>query len=146
MNPRKATVSVYYNGTNVDSKIAGYLKKFTFKDISSGESDSLSLSINDKDRKWINEWMPTKGDLLSASIKLENWNSEGDTKETQCGSFMIDDYGFSGTPIVLAMEAVAIPVESGFKQTARTKTYENTTLQNVAKEIAARADFNPRTS
>ncbi len=139
MNPRKATASVLYNGKNIDTKLAEFLRSFSYTDVAEGESDSLSLVINDKERKWIKEWFPSKGDSLSATIRLENWSKENQTETLSCGSYIIDDFSFSGTPIQLKLEAIAIPAESGFKKTQRTKTYENTTLENIAKEVAKRA-------
>lgn len=139
MNPRKAKASVTYNGANIDTKLAEYLQSFSYTDVASGESDSLSLVVNDRDRKWIKAWFPSKGDTMSANIVMSNWNAEGDTQKIACGSFVIDDFSFSGTPIKLKLEAIAIPATSSFKETQRTKTYENTTLENIGKEVAGRA-------
>lgn len=139
MDPRKAKASVSYNGKNIDTKLAEYLQTFSYTDIASGESDSISLVINDRDRKWIKAWFPSKGDTMSASIKMENWSKENDDQTLKCGSFVIDDFSFSGTPIRLKLEAVALPASSSFKETQRTKTYENTTLENIGKQIAKSA-------
>jgi hypothetical protein len=76
---------------------------------------------------------------MGASITMSNWSSEGDTQKISCGSFVIDDFSFSGTPIKLKLEALAIPADTSFKETQRTKTYENTTLENIGKEVAKRA-------
>ena len=65
MDPRKATASVSYNGKRIDTKLAEYLQSFSYTDVASGESDSLSLNINDRDRKWIKSWFPSKGDTMA---------------------------------------------------------------------------------
>lgn len=52
---------------------------------------------------------------------------------------MIDDFSFSGTPVKLKLEALALPADSSFKETQRTKTYEKTTLENIGQEVAKRA-------
>lgn len=140
MDPRKATASVSYNGKNIDTKLAEYLQSFSYTDVAAGESDSVSLVINDRNRKWIKAWFPSKGDSISASVKMKNWSKENDDRTLKCGSFIIDDFSFSGAPIKLQLEAIAIPATSGFKKTQRTKTYENTTLENIAKEVAKRAN------
>lgn len=139
MDPRKATASVSYNGKNIDTKLAEFLRSFSYTDVASGESDSISLVINDKDRKWIKSWFPSKGDSMAASITMKNWTKDGEKQELSCGQFIIDDFSFSGGPIQLKLEAIAIPANSGFKKTERTKTYENTTLENIANEVAKRA-------
>jgi hypothetical protein len=139
MEPRSATASVTYNGSNIDTKLAAFLQSLSYTDVASGESDTLSLGINDRERKWIKSWFPTKGDTMEASILLNNWGGDGDTRIMVCGSFVIDNFSFSGTPIKLKLDAVAIPADSSFKETQRTKTYENTTLENIGQEIADRA-------
>lgn len=139
MDPRKATASVSYNGKNIDTKLAEFLRSFSYTDVASGESDSISLVINDKDRKWIKSWFPSKGDSMAASITMKNWTKDGENQKLSCGQFIIDDFSFSGGPIQLKLEAIAIPADSGFKKTERTKTYENTTLENIANEVAKRA-------
>lgn len=139
MDPRKATASVSYNGKRIDTKLAEYLQSFSYTDVASGESDSLSLNINDRDRKWIKSWFPSKGDTMAATIIMKNWSKEGDTQKLSCGSFVIDDFSFSGTPVKLKLEALALPADSSFKETQRTKTYEKTTLENIGQEVAKRA-------
>lgn len=137
-DPRKASVSVRYNGKNIDTKLADYLSAFSYTDEASGQGDDISLTINDRDRKWIKSWFPSKGDTMTASIVMKNWSEEGDTKKLSCGSFVIDDFGFNGTPIKLKLKAIATPASTSFKERQRTKTWENTTLENVGKEIAKR--------
>ncbi|MCD8294685.1 MAG: hypothetical protein LUE27_05555 [Clostridia bacterium] len=138
---RRASVDVTYNGANVTTKLADYLASFSYTDISSGSSDSISLQVNDRDRKWINAWLPEKGDKMTVKVKLKNWTDAGD-KSLSCGSYVIDDFSISGTPIKLKIEAVATPADSSFKETSRTQTYENTTLENIGQEIAGRAGIN----
>lgn len=84
MDPRKATASVSYNGKRIDTKLAEYLQSFSYTDVASGESDSLSLNINDRDRKWIKSWFPSKGDTMAATIIMKNWSKEGDTQKLSC--------------------------------------------------------------
>ncbi len=89
-DPRKASVSVHYNGKNIDTKLADYLSAFSYTDEASGQGDDISLTINDRDRKWIKSWFPSKGDTMTATIIMKNWSVEGDTKKLSCGSFVID--------------------------------------------------------
>ena len=139
MMPRKATVSALYNGVNATAQLAPDLASFTYTDVASGESDSIDLEINDRQRKWIGPWFPAKGDRIQPTIQTENWDAEGERKEYPCGSFGVDDYGFKGGPIQLSLKALALPVDSNFKTTDRTETYEATTLQQIGQIIADRA-------
>lgn len=59
MDPRKATASVSYNGKRIDTKLAEYLQSFSYTDVASGESDSLSLNHNDQ-RQEVDQVMVSK--------------------------------------------------------------------------------------
>lgn len=140
MEPRRATVSLQYNGANASGQVGPYLNSFTYKDVASGSSDSISLELNDRDHKWIGAWFPQKGDLLRPTIQTRHWTGEGQQLDFPCGTFQVDDFGFSGGPIRLHLDAIAVPADnSGFKATDRTETYEATTLQEIGQTITGRA-------
>lgn len=139
MDPRKATVAILYNGVKAEVQLAPYLSSFKYTDVASGSSDSISISINDRDRKWINGWFPQKGDRLQPTIETCNWERDGQKKKFPCGKFLVDDFSFKGGPIRLDLEGLALPAASGFKATERTETYESTTLKEIGQIVAARA-------
>lgn len=139
MDPRKATVALLYNGTNANVQLAPYLSSFKYTDVASGSSDSISISINDRDRRWINGWFPQKGDRLQPTIEILNWERDGQKGKFPCGKFLVDDFSFKGGPIRLDLEGLALPADSGFKATERTETYESTTLKEIGQIVAARA-------
>ena len=58
MEPRKASVALLYNGKNATAQVSPYLASFTYTDVSSGSSDTISVELNDRDRKWIGPWFP----------------------------------------------------------------------------------------
>ena len=71
--------------------ISDVLADFSFSD-STEESDSISLTLNDREEKWSGAWMPENGDKIRAGIVLENWRYEGERKQIRCGEFVIDSY------------------------------------------------------
>lgn len=138
MEPRKATVSLLYNGVNADGKIVP--ASFSYTDVASGTSDSVSIGVTDRDRKWIGPWFPVKGDQMKPTIQTANWDRDGQTQTFPCGTFHLDDFSFSGgPPISLSLEGLAVPTDSSFTTTERTITYEDATLQEIGQEIADRA-------
>lgn len=141
-DPRKASVSVQYNGKNITTKLAEFLSKFSYTDVASGESDSISMSLHNIDKRWLKNWIPSKGDQVIAKISTKNWNKEGDKKTFKCGSFTIDDYSFKGRPLTATIGAVSMPAMESFKSTERNKTWESVTIESVAKEIAKRSGIN----
>ena len=51
MDPRRADVAVTYNGKNATVQLAPLLASFTYKDVASGSSDSISMELNDRDHQ-----------------------------------------------------------------------------------------------
>ena len=134
---RHATVALTYNGKSA-AQMARYLNSFSFTDVASGSSDSISIELNDPDRRWIGGWFPQKGDRLKPTIQMFNWNSDGATEFLRCGAFVVDDFSFKGGPIKLSLKALAIPSLSGFKTTERTHTFEATNIKAIGEVIAKR--------
>ena len=139
MKPRKATVACLYNGKNATAQIAADLGSFRFTDVASGSSDSISIQVNDRDRRWINGWFPQKGDHLTPTIRTENWEHNWQWGAMFCGSFVVDDFSFRGGPLSMTLEGVAIPATSSFRTKKRTITYEGTTVKEIARKVASRA-------
>ena len=139
MEPRRITMSALYNGVNVTTQLAPYLNSFTYTDVASGESDSINIVLNDRDRKWIGPWFPYIGDEIQPTIQFHNWREGKNFEEFPCGMFHVDDFSFRGGPIHLNLEGTAIPTASGFKTTKRTETYEAFTLQEIGQIIASRS-------
>lgn len=134
---RRAKVQLLYNQKSAE-QTAPYLGSFTYTDVASGASDSISIQFNDPDRRWINSWFPAKGDKLTPTILFEDWEQEGYTKALKCGAFVVDDFSFAGGPIKMTLDALAMPSTSGFKATERTNTYEGALLQSIGLQIAKR--------
>lgn len=141
MKTRKKSVSLIYNGTEAYSELAPYLEQITYTD-SVDESDMISLELSDRDLKWRNAWIPQKGDILIPALTLEDWNYEGEKMTIQCGSFIVDDFGFSSPPAIGNINGVSSPVNTGFKETENTKTWEAATVQLIAGEIAGKYGLN----
>lgn len=141
MKTRKKSVSLIYNGTEAYSELAPYLEQITYTD-SVDESDMISLELSDRDLKWRNAWIPQKGDILIPALTLEDWNYEGKKMTIQCGSFIVDDFGFSSPPAIGNINGVSSPVNTGFKETENTKTWEAATVQLIAGEIAGKYGLN----
>lgn len=137
--PRMTRVFVEYNGTNITGEISEYMEQFTYTDIASGESDRIAMKLADTEQKWMSYWMPENGDRIGAEIIFHNWFMDGALDKLYCGEFQIDDLSFSGRPFTCMIGAVSIPQDKAFHNQNRTKTWENTTVQQIGEEIAQRA-------
>ena len=57
---RRAVPSVKFNGNNVSTSLAPYLKSLEYSDVACGSSDSLTLNLQNVDMKWLNGWYPKR--------------------------------------------------------------------------------------
>lgn len=136
---RRASVDVTYEHVNIADDIKGSVKVLSYTDVASGESDVLSLSLQDRERRWMGSWAPQKGDHLSADIMFTDWDKDGDFWAIYCGSFEVDDIKMSGPPPACTISAMSIPRSTAFNEEERTKNWEEVTVKEVAEEIASRA-------
>ena len=139
MKTRQATVDLTWNGAAVTTQMIGSKAEVTYTDPASGEADSLDIAIQDRNRQWTTAWVPATGDTLTASILAKNWGKQGDNRALNCGFFILDNFGFEGWPVTGTISGVSVPADSGFRETDRTKTWENVTIQEIGKDIAQRA-------
>jgi len=58
MLPRRSFLEAEINGTDISEAISDQILSFTYTDRASGESDSIDLTVTDKEGKWVNEWYP----------------------------------------------------------------------------------------
>lgn len=137
MNARRTSVDIVYNGVNVTAQISPYVTDFTYTDPASGEADSLDISIHDREKLWMTDWFPAIKDKLSAVIHMID--SEAVGKKLDCGMFILDKFSFHGWPTAGTLSCVSVPADTGFRETKRTKNWEDVTIQEIGKEVAERA-------
>jgi phage protein D len=127
----KPVFVVRYGHKDITSDITPFVTGVTYTDYLSGQSDELSLELEDTDGRWLDAWYPDKGDTLSVDIGYDT------APLLPCGSFEIDEPEFSFPPSVVTIKALA----TGIKKSVRTRVgraYENTTLAAIAQRIAKR--------
>lgn len=136
---RHASAQIDYNGKAVKADFTDDTSSMTYTDPASGESDSLSITLEDADRRWTAAWFPVKGDAISAKIALTDWMDDGDNREIDCGAFVLSGFSMQGAPGTVSLEAVAQPVDLAWSTTERSKTWEKITAQEIAADMAGRA-------
>ncbi len=139
MRPRRAEAALTWNGEAVTTDMIGSKGSVSYTDPAEGEADSIDIELNDRDARWAGDWLPRPGDRLTAQIQVFDWDAEGDDRSFDCGSFVLDDFSFSGWPRTGTISAVSVPADTAFRATQRTKTWEKATLQAIGSEIASRA-------
>lgn len=145
VNTRRTVVGITYNGKDTKS-LEQFLETFSYVDESNGAGDTIDIQLHNLDKRWLNEWFPKKSDNLIAQIKTynwdvqyQNWYKENEMKIFKCGKFILDDFSFSGRPLLCSIKGISSPCNSSFKSTKRTKTWEKVTVKGIAEEVAKRA-------
>ena len=55
---RRTKLEVLYNGANISVAIERHLTNFTYTDNASGKADDLSITLEDRERRWMGPWFP----------------------------------------------------------------------------------------
>ena len=116
-------------------KMTEALESFSYTDIASGQSDTISISMHDIDKEWMGNLKPGKGCTIGAGIITEDWEDEGDDYSFNCGVFTLDELSFSGRPLSCSIGAVSVPIDDDFKSLPKSRTWEKTTVRDIAQRI-----------
>ncbi|MBQ7594155.1 MAG: hypothetical protein IJU48_07365 [Synergistaceae bacterium] len=135
---RWAEVVIYYEGVNISRDIAPYLLSFTYTDNAKDKADDISFSLEDRERLWVNDWFPTKGDKIKVSIVVHDWEAVNRTQSLPCGTFEVDQIDCSGPPNQVTIKAISTLVSKPMRQEKHTKAWENVKLSTIAGDVAGK--------
>jgi phage protein D len=127
---RRPIFTVLYEGKNVTEDISKSLISLTYTDVEEGESDEISLSLEDTDGLWRGPWYPSKGDQIALEIGYD------DGMMLNCGKFTVDEIELSGPPDTVTIRALAAATNSPIR-TKKSKAYEGQTFKQIAEKVAA---------
>lgn len=138
LQARRAKIKISYNGNDISTDLAPYLKSFDFNDVMDGEADDISITLEDMAELWESDWLPEKGDMLKASIILSDWLEEGD-KELDMGRYEIDEIELSGPPHEVKIKAVSVPDNNTLRGIEKNRSWEKVKLSKICGDIAVEA-------
>lgn len=133
---RWAEVNLIYEGKDISRDIAPYLTSFSYTDNSSDKADDISLTLEDRERLWCDDWFPSKGDKIKASIIVHDWDNVNKTESLPCGTFEVDQIECSGPPNQVTIKAISTLVSKPMRQEKHTKAWENVKLSTIAGDAA----------
>ena len=133
---RRAEVVIVYEGKDITRDLAPYLISFTYTDNASDKADDISFTLEDRERLFIGDWIPTKGDLIKTSILLHDWDEEGEEKTLPCGTFEVDEITVNGPPNTITIKAVSTLISRPMCQEKHTQAWENVQLSAIAEDFA----------
>ena len=127
-----------WNGKNVTDYLTPYVLSVTYEDVYHGESDTIEITIENRDGRWLQSWYPEKGDVVALNIGYK------DEPHLPCGTFEIDEVEFNGSRTggdTVHLRGIATPFKKSIRE-LRTISYENATLSKIVKLIAQRNGMN----
>lgn len=139
MKPMRSFLNITYNEVDATDIIADDCESFSWVDRASGESDTLTLSLSNIGRKWMNGFFPSDQDVIKAWIRLEEWPVDYKEGRIYCGAFMVDSLKYSGWPEKLDLSAISVPIGTDFNVKEKSKSWESTTVMTILSDIAAAA-------
>lgn len=136
MKARRIEVEIMIAGKNVTADIAKYLKSISYSDVMEGEADTAQINLQDRDRLFIGDWFPTRGDTCSITLK----KFENDSWETlNLNDFEIDEItngaGSSGNTAAIKLNSIAN--KSELRSIDKSRSWENVKLSKIASDIAS---------
>lgn len=135
---RKCEAVVSFNGQNVTGNINSFLENISYEDVAKDRSDALSITLSNIDKRWLNDWYPTKGDSMRCGFIFTNWNGEGENFQIDCGKFVLDEISFSGNPSTAVLSGLALPANASFNTKLRNKCWSKITIEKIAYTIGRR--------
>ena len=131
-----AEYKILYNNVNITNDISQSLISIEYSDKVAGESDELTIKLEDAKGLWKNEWYPEKGATLVASI-----TQDGQT--LNCGTFEIDEidvFGSRNDGDYVTIKALAAGIKQGVR-TRKNATYKDNTIRQIAESIAKKFGY-----
>jgi phage protein D len=134
---RAARPVIMMDGTDYYSKLEPYFVSMTVEDNCDGKkADDLELKLADRDKRFINDWMPKKGAFLDIGISAERWFAPFATAvKLDCGRFWIDSIEFSLPDHTVTVKGNSIPTNVRLKSSIESRGWEGSTLKDVMKQI-----------
>lgn len=135
----RPTVALDWAGRNVTLDMGPFVKSISYTSSlnksTQNTPDSISLVLNNLDRRFLNEWMPAKGDSLNPGVLYQNL-------QWMWGRFEIDDikYRFAPDEIIIGANAATINRTALDKQQSR--AWDNIQLSTLLQLIARESGMN----
>lgn len=126
-------VKVDYNGKDITTDITQYLIDISVVDKEAGESDELSITLEDTDGLWRGEWYPNKRDKITVELGYVD-------QVMAFGTFEVDEVEHSGPPDIVTIKGIAAGISKQIR-TKRSSAHEGKTLKQIADTVAAANGF-----
>lgn len=137
-NGRRVELDVTYNNAPLAGQVGAEIESLTYVDNAADDSDSIDITLDAQDSKWLHGWLPEEGATLRPRIIGRDWNGPGDTHVMECGLFILDDVAYQDAPTTLQVGGVSKPSDTDFSELERETIWKNTSIKRIGESIAGR--------
>jgi len=123
--PRIPTFEVSYSGADIRE----YVEKIEVIEELEGNSDSVTMTVNNYDLRWYNEWRPYLGDIVTVSL---GYRGEAFTSPVD---YEVDEPTFKIAPDVMDLKGMATPITGSLRQ-RYSNAFEQWSLAELAAYVA----------
>lgn len=125
---RRTAVKLYFKGTDISKDLSKYLLSLSFTDKEEDETDDISISLDDREGKWIKDWLNTN---KTAKTKTETVTTTGEVK---VGNIV----QFKGGPVYISSTAAEPTVTRGASKCKCTIANSNAHPYHLISQDGAR--------
>ena len=133
-NGRRVELDVTYNNAPFAGQVGAEIESLTYVDNAADDSDSIDITLDAQDSKWLHGWLPEEGATLRPRIIGRDWHGPGATHVMECGLFILDDVAYQDAPTTLQVGGVSKPSDTDFSELERETIWKNTSMQSMLKE------------
>lgn len=135
MQARRVTVEIFINGKNITEDISRFIKNVSINEVLDGETNTAEIELEDRERLWIKNWFPQRGDSCTIKIKKQNWSVEGD-EVWDFADWEIDEITNSFPPNVAKIKLNSLSNGANLKSVDKSRSWEKVKLSKICKDIA----------
>lgn len=142
MQARRTTATVIIEGKDITKDIEPYLLSVSYTDVLEGESNTAQISLHDRERLFIADWFPKRGDSAEISLSKLNWTGESDSDSVSFGVFEIDEIenkvsASSGNIASIKLNSIAN--KSELRSIDKSRSWEKVKLSKIATDLTQEA-------
>lgn len=142
MPARRTTATVIIEGKDITKDIEPYLLSVSYTDVLEGESNTAQISLHDRERLFIADWFPKRGDSAEISLSKLNWTGESDSDSVSFGVFEIDEIenkvsASSGNTASIKLNSIAN--KSELRSIDKSRSWEKVKLSKIATDLTQEA-------
>ena len=119
---------IEYDGTDITEDISPSVLSISYSDSQEDESDTICITLEDREQKWSGPWYPDKGAKLLVELGREEL--------VVLGTFDIDEIEISGPPSQVRLNGQATGVDTAAR-TSKNSAFEDQSLSAIAQKVAS---------